>query len=113
MMIFILLILVRDFVKRSFIDVFLVEGRSLIYGTSLRNQFDLTCTSVFGGHGRGNGEMNDPSGLFIDSGGNIISADSKNDRVQVKLNILYFLLYYLFFLNSYLLLMVNIKLHLN
>jgi hypothetical protein len=56
----------------------------LIYGTTLRNQFDLTCTTVFGGHGRGNGEMNDPSGLFIDSGGNIISADSKNDRVQVK-----------------------------
>ena len=29
--------------------------------------------------------MHDPSGLFIDSGGNIISADSKNDRIQVKL----------------------------
>lgn len=27
--------------------------------------------------------MMDPSGLFIDSGGNIISADSKNDRIQV------------------------------
>ncbi|CAF0920865.1 unnamed protein product [Adineta ricciae] len=58
-------------------------GRSLIYGTSLRNQFDLSCTTVFGGHGRGNGAMHDPSGLFIDSGGNIISADSKNDRVQL------------------------------
>jgi hypothetical protein len=28
--------------------------------------------------------MNEPSGLFIDSGGNIISADSRNDRLQVK-----------------------------
>jgi hypothetical protein len=27
----------------------------------------------------------DPSGLFIDSGGNIISADSKNDRIQVNI----------------------------
>jgi hypothetical protein len=29
--------------------------------------------------------MTDPSGLFIDTGGNIISADSKNDRIQVNL----------------------------
>ncbi len=58
----------------------------MIYGTSLRNQFDLTCKTVFGGHGRGNGEMNEPSGLFIDSGGNIISADSRNDRIQVNKN---------------------------
>jgi hypothetical protein len=43
----------------------------------------LTCTTVFGGHGRANGEMTEPSGLYIDSGGNIISADSKNDRIQV------------------------------
>jgi hypothetical protein len=28
--------------------------------------------------------MTDPSGLFVDSGGNIISADSKNDRIQVN-----------------------------
>jgi len=62
----------------------LCKGRSLIYGTSLRNQFDLTCTTVFGGYGRANGEMTEPSGLFIDSGGNIISADSKNDRIQVR-----------------------------
>ena len=59
-------------------------GRSLIYGTSIRNQFEFYCTTVFGGQGRANGEMSDPSGLFIDSGGNIISADSKNDRVQVN-----------------------------
>ena len=60
------------------------KGRSLIYRTNVRSQFELNCTSVFGGQGRGNGEMNDPSGLFIDSSGNIISADSKNDRIQVK-----------------------------
>ncbi len=28
--------------------------------------------------------MSDPSGLYVDSGGNIISADSKNDRIQVN-----------------------------
>jgi len=28
--------------------------------------------------------MTDPSGLFVDSGGNIISVDNKNDRIQVK-----------------------------
>lgn len=59
-------------------------GRSLIYGTSLRNQFDFSNTTVFGGLGRANGEMNEPSGLFIDSGGNVISADSRNDRLQVR-----------------------------
>ncbi|CAF3789768.1 unnamed protein product [Rotaria sp. Silwood1] len=65
-------------------DIYIADlGRSLIYGTKLRNQFELTCTSVFGGQGRANGEMIDPSGLFIDSGGNIISADSKNDRIQL------------------------------
>jgi DNA-binding beta-propeller fold protein YncE len=58
-------------------------GRSLIYGTSIRNEFEFSCTTIFGGQGRANGEMIDPSGLFIDSGGNIISADSKNDRIQV------------------------------
>jgi hypothetical protein len=85
----------------------------LIYGTTLRNQFDLTCTTVFGGHGRGNGEMNDPSGLFIDSGGNIISADSKNDRVQVKKQTEKFFFKFSFFSPSYFHLMVNIKPHLN
>ncbi|CAF4267417.1 unnamed protein product [Rotaria socialis] len=65
-------------------DIYIADlGRSLIYGTKLRNQFELTATSVFGGQGRANGEMIDPSGLFIDSGGNIISADSKNDRIQL------------------------------
>lgn len=60
-------------------------GRSLIYGASIRNHFDFHCTTAFGGQGRGNGEMTDPSGLFVDSGGNIVSADSKNDRIQVSI----------------------------
>lgn len=59
-------------------------GRSLIYGTTIRNQFEFSCTTVFGGQGRAHGEMTDPSGLFVDSGGNIISGDSKNDRIQVN-----------------------------
>ncbi|CAF4258129.1 unnamed protein product [Rotaria sp. Silwood2] len=58
-------------------------GRSLIYGTTIRNGSEYQHTTVFGGQGRANGEMTDPSGLFIDSGGNIISADSKNDRIQI------------------------------
>ncbi|CAF5114365.1 unnamed protein product, partial [Rotaria sp. Silwood1] len=57
-------------------------GRSLIYGTTLRNGCEYQYTTIFGGQGRANGEMTDPSGLFIDTGGNIISADSKNDRIQ-------------------------------
>lgn len=61
----------------------MLTGRSLIYGTTIRNQFEFSCTTIFGGQGRVPGEMTDPSGLFVDSGGNIISADSKNDRVQV------------------------------
>ena len=62
----------------------LCAGRSLIYGTSIRNQFEFSCTTIFGGQGRAHGEMTDPSGLFVDSGRNIISADSKNDRIQVS-----------------------------
>ncbi|CAF3697154.1 unnamed protein product [Rotaria sp. Silwood1] len=58
-------------------------GRSLIYGTTLRNGCEYQYTTIFGGQGRANGEMTDPSGLFIDTGGNIISADSKNDRIQI------------------------------
>ncbi len=60
------------------------QGRSLIYGTTIRNQFEFYCTTIFGGQGRNHGEMTDPSGLFVDSGGNIINADSKNDRIQVN-----------------------------
>ena len=68
--------------EKIYLELF--SGRSLIYGTSIRNRFQYDCITVFGGHGRGNGEMIDPSGLFLDSNGNIISADSKNDRIQVK-----------------------------
>jgi len=71
-----------------------------MYGTTLRNQFDLTCKTVFGGHGRANGEMSDPAGLFIDSGGNIINADSKNDRIQVKNPLFLFKIKSIYFLLS-------------
>ncbi|XP_013421961.1 tripartite motif-containing protein 3 [Lingula anatina] len=37
----------------------------------------------FGGFGRRPGEFNEPSGVGIDAFGNIVVADSKNDRVQV------------------------------
>lgn len=60
-------------------------GRSLIYGTSLGNPAELTYMTVFGGHGQNDGEMIEPAGLFNDTGGNIITADSKNDRIQVGL----------------------------
>jgi hypothetical protein len=71
-----------------------------MYGTTLRNQFDLTCTTVFGGQGRANGEMIDPAGLFIDSGGNIINADSRNDRIQVKNPLFLFKIKSIYFLLS-------------
>ena len=84
MIIFILLILVNVIREFCFCNEKIFDlGRSLIYGTTIRNQFELSCKTVFGGQGRNHGEMSDPSGLFVDSGGNIISADSKNDRIQV------------------------------
>ena len=61
------------------------SGRSAVYGLHLSDARGLTCTTVFGGHGRGLGEMVEPSGLCIDSAGNVISADSRNDRLQVCL----------------------------
>ena len=78
-----LLILVRNLPWKNVDEIF-YQGRSLIYGTSIRNRFEFYCTSIFGGQGRDNGEMTDPSGLYVDSGGNIINADSKNDRIQVN-----------------------------
>jgi hypothetical protein len=60
-------------------------GRSLIYGASLANPAELTYMTVFGGHGQADGQLIEPSGLCIDTGGHVISADSKNDRIQVGL----------------------------
>ena len=57
----------------------------MIYGTSLANPAELTYMTVFGGHGQNDGEISEPAGLFNDTDGNVISADSKNDRIQVGL----------------------------
>ncbi|CAF1453074.1 unnamed protein product [Didymodactylos carnosus] len=57
-------------------------GRSLIYVTNIHGQM-LDHQFTFGGTGNQPGECYDPAGLVIDAGGNIINADSKNDRIQV------------------------------
>lgn len=39
----------------------------------------------FGSHGEGNGQFNAPTGVAVDSNGNIIVADWGNSRIQVSL----------------------------
>jgi len=39
--------------------------------------------NVFGTSGNGNAEFNKPSGLFVDSSGNVIIADTNNNRIEV------------------------------
>lgn len=38
----------------------------------------------FGSHGEGNGQFNAPTGVAVDSNGNIIVADWGNSRIQVR-----------------------------
>ncbi|CAF0899440.1 unnamed protein product [Didymodactylos carnosus] len=57
-------------------------GRSLIYVTNIHGQI-LDHQFTFGGTGNQPGECCDPAGLIIDTAGNIINADSKNDRIQI------------------------------
>lgn len=64
--------------------LFSLPGRSLIYGLDLTNPTALTYRTIFGGYGKSFGEFMEPSGLCIDSAGNVISADSRNDRIQVR-----------------------------
>lgn len=40
----------------------------------------------FGSHGEGNGQFNAPTGVAVDSNGNIIVADWGNSRIQVRLH---------------------------
>ena len=47
--------------------------------TDLQGKLKFT----FGRGGYGNGEFYEPSGIEVDSSGNMIIADSKNDRIQV------------------------------
>lgn len=42
----------------------------------------------FGSHGEGNGQFNAPTGVAVDSNGNIIVADWGNSRIQVWVSVL-------------------------
>jgi hypothetical protein len=55
-------------------------GRSIVYKTNLNGEILL----AFGHHGRSRGELNEPSGIYVDHDGSaILVGDSKNDRLQV------------------------------
>ena len=54
-------------------------GRSIIYKTTL----DGEILFAFGHHGKGKGQLNEPSGIFVDQNGTILVGDSKNARLQV------------------------------
>lgn len=41
----------------------------------------------FGSNGEGNGQFNAPTGVAVDSNGNIIVADWGNSRIQVKISV--------------------------
>ena len=44
---------------------------------------------AFGSNGEGNGQFNAPTGVAIDSKGNILVADWGNSRIQVSGNLLF------------------------
>lgn len=52
----------------------------------------------FGSHGEGNGQFNAPTGVAVDTNGNIIVADWGNSRIQVGSVMHGILLLVLFFL---------------
>ncbi|CAF0934493.1 unnamed protein product [Brachionus calyciflorus] len=55
-------------------------GRSIIYKTDLNGNIEL----AFGFNGKRKGELNEPSGIFVDNDGqSILVGDSKNDRLQI------------------------------
>jgi hypothetical protein len=57
-------------------------GRSIVYKTSLDGEIEM----LFGSYGGMMGELNEPSGLYVDDDGSaVLVADSRNDRLQVKL----------------------------
>lgn len=41
----------------------------------------------FGSNGEGNGQFNAPTGVAVDSNGNIIVADWGNSRIQVEISL--------------------------
>ena len=55
-------------------------GRSIIFKTTL----DGEILFAFGHHGKHKGELNEPSGIFVDQNGTILVGDSKNARLQVS-----------------------------
>lgn len=55
-------------------------GRSIVYKTDLNGEIEM----AFGFPGKRKGEVNEPSGIFVDNDGQaILVGDSKNDRLQV------------------------------
>ena len=57
-------------------------GRSIVYKTT----FDGEILFAFGHHGKSKGQLNEPSGIFVDKNGTILVGDSKNARLQVNFN---------------------------
>ena len=56
-------------------------GRSLVFKTDLDGNIEL----AFGHYGKQRGEVNEPSGIHVDSDGYaIMVGDSKNNRIQVN-----------------------------
>ncbi len=55
-------------------------GRSIVYKTNLNGEIEL----AFGGYGKKKGELNEPSGIYVDEEGSaVLVGDSKNDRLQI------------------------------
>ncbi|XP_070540925.1 uncharacterized protein [Ptychodera flava] len=73
-----------SFHKCRFLDVYedrvIVSdlGNNAVYITTLEGKL----LRKFGQKGMGPGQFNEPSGVTVDSKGNILVADSKNDRIQ-------------------------------
>lgn len=63
-------------------------GRSIVYKTNLDGSIEL----AFGFHGKKKGELFEPSGIFVDQDGQaILVGDSKNDRLQVLIDLNFFI----------------------
>ena len=58
----------------------ILPGLDLIYCVDLDN-FDV---KVFGGSGRHAGQFADAAGIAIDKSGNLVIADARNHRLQVR-----------------------------
>ena len=48
------------------------------------SDFDGNPIHTFGSYGRKLGEFNEPSGITSDADGNLLIADSRNNRIQVN-----------------------------